>query len=39
MAIRTVVEVFLPVTLAGSAMEFHVTWEIDIRAKGPKEAA
>jgi hypothetical protein len=34
-----VVEIFLPVTLLGAAMEFRVIWEIDIDADGPKEAA
>jgi hypothetical protein len=36
---QNVVEVFLPVTLSGVAMEFRVIWEIDIDAEGPKEAA
>jgi len=39
MATRTAVEVFLPVTLLGAAMEFRVIWEIDIEAEGVKEAA
>jgi hypothetical protein len=38
-AIRTGVEVFLPMTLPGVAMEFRVIWEIDIEAEGVKEAA
>jgi hypothetical protein len=38
MATRTAVEVFLPVTLPGAAMEFRVIWEIDIDAEGIKEA-
>jgi hypothetical protein len=38
-AITTAVEGFLPVTLAGAAMEFRVIWEIDIEAEGVKEAA
>jgi hypothetical protein len=37
MAIRTVVEVFLPVTLPGAAMEFRVIWEIDVHAEGPRK--
>jgi hypothetical protein len=39
MATGTAVEVFLPVTLQGAAMEFRVIWEIDIEAEGVKEAA
>jgi hypothetical protein len=39
MAIRTALEVFLPVTLPGGAMEFRVIWEIDIEADGVQEAA
>jgi hypothetical protein len=39
MAIRTAVEVFLPVTLSGVAMEFRVIWEIDIEADNPTAAA
>jgi hypothetical protein len=39
MAIRTAVQVFLPMTLPGAAMEFRVIWEIDIEADSPKEAA
>jgi hypothetical protein len=39
MATETAVEVFLPVTLQGAAMEFRVIWEIDIEAEGVKEAA
>jgi hypothetical protein len=38
-AIRTAVEVFLPVTLPRAAMEFRVIWEVDIEAEGVKEAA
>jgi hypothetical protein len=38
-AIRTGVEVFLPMTLPEVAMEFRVIWEIDIEAEGVKEAA
>jgi hypothetical protein len=39
MATETAVEVFLPLTLQGAAMEFRVIWEIDIEAEGVKEAA
>jgi len=38
-AIRTAVQVLLPMTVPGAAMEFRVIWEIDIDAEGPKEAA
>src|SRR5580704_2563262 len=40
MAIRTTVKVSPPGPGGWeAAMEFHVIWEIDIEAKGPKEAA
>jgi hypothetical protein len=38
-AIRTAVQIFIPMTVPGAAMQFRVTWEIDIDAEGPKEAA
>jgi hypothetical protein len=39
MATGTAVELFLPVTLPGAAMEFRVIWEVDIEAEGVEEAA
>jgi hypothetical protein len=38
-AIRTAVQIFIPMTVTGAAMQFRVIWEIDIDAVGPKEAA
>jgi hypothetical protein len=39
MAIRSAGQVSLPMNVRGTAMQFRVIWEIDIDAKGPKEAA
>jgi hypothetical protein len=38
-AIITAVQIFIPMTVPGAAMQFRVIWEIDIDAEGPKEAA
>jgi hypothetical protein len=38
-AIRTAVQIFIPMTVPGAAMQFRVIWEIDIDAEEPKEAA
>ena len=38
-AIRTAVQIFIPMTVTGADMQFRVIWEIDIDAEGPKEAA
>jgi hypothetical protein len=37
-AIRTSVQIFIPMTVLGAAMLFRVIWETDIDAQGPKEA-